>query len=102
MARLLLRSTKSEAYPTRIDILFTGVAEMHLPTMLPGLVISLDASRPDSTGQPSGSERVRYGLATSREASRDGYFVVAVGITVDEDDKEYFEPGASYPGPAAL
>ena len=37
---LLLRSTKSVGVPTRIDVLFKGVKEFHLPTTLKGLSIT--------------------------------------------------------------
>jgi hypothetical protein len=37
MTRLLLRSTKSEEHPTRIDVLFQGVQFIGLPTRLDGL-----------------------------------------------------------------
>lgn len=40
MARLLLRSTKSPTFPTRVDILFQNVMEMSIPTSLDGLTIS--------------------------------------------------------------
>ncbi|MCB1006286.1 MAG: hypothetical protein KDB35_19035 [Acidimicrobiales bacterium] len=33
MKQLLLRATKSTDAPTRVDLLFTGVAAMNLPTM---------------------------------------------------------------------
>lgn len=36
---LLFRSTKSTEYSTRIDVLFKGVKEFHLPTTAQGLLI---------------------------------------------------------------
>ncbi len=38
--QLLLRSTKSSSSRTRIDVLFKGVAQFHLPTSFTGLSIA--------------------------------------------------------------
>lgn len=45
-SQLLLRSTKSAEFPTRIDVFFKGVKEFHLPTVFTGLSIT-EASEED-------------------------------------------------------
>ena len=39
-SQLLLRSTKTLETASRIDVLFKNVAEIHLPTILDGLIVS--------------------------------------------------------------
>ena len=39
-SELLFRSAKSIEYPTRIDVFFKGVKEIHLPTTSNGLSIT--------------------------------------------------------------
>src|SRR5215831_5289943 len=39
-SELLLRSPKSDRFPTRIDVFFKGVKEFHLPTIFTGLSIT--------------------------------------------------------------
>jgi hypothetical protein len=39
-SQLLLRSTKSPTSPTRIDVLFKGVTQFHLPTSFAGLSLA--------------------------------------------------------------
>jgi len=44
-SQLLLRSTKAPNLPTRIDVLFKGVSEFHLPTALSGLSVQEASER---------------------------------------------------------
>jgi hypothetical protein len=46
MRRLILRSTKDEQHPTRIDVLLQGVTHLKLPTLLVGLSIRRSSSMP--------------------------------------------------------
>lgn len=92
---LLLRSTKSADYPTRIDVFFKGVKEFHLPTSFKGLSIahaSLDELRtlPSHRGgwAESGSDLKFFKIGG---ADFVGY-VVALVVFCHEDDGEYCEP----------
>ena len=98
MGRLLLRSTKSEEFETRIDVLFQNVVAIQLPTVMHGLVVA-----------QAGDEEVRsvvtatailpdddhhfYSLISSSLA---GYVVAGVVVS-DEDQGEYFEPSKLWP-----
>lgn len=93
MARLLLRSTKSETFATRIDVLFQNVKALKLPTSLDGLVVAkaspADEARISAeTGLLPSDETT---LFTLRAGAFDGYVIAGVCV-VAEDDGEYFEP----------
>ena len=93
--QLLLRSTKSQSTPTRIDILFKDTAAMCLPAAFDNLILSraqandlgLDAATAATTG------KTVYRL---KGTNFDG-FVVAGAVVVHEDDREYDEPSEIYP-----
>lgn len=93
-AQLLLRSVKSAGSPTRSDVVFKGVAELHLPASLRGLRIA-EASESEirilcSLHQPpSLSKDVKvFGV---RGVDYFGY-VAAVIVMFHEDEGEYDEP----------
>lgn len=98
MARLLLRSTKSETFTTRCDVLFQNVKAMKLPTSLDGLVIS--------EADPAGEARIaaEVGLLpgdgakifTVRSGAFDGYVVAGVCVQA-EDEGEYFDSSRLWP-----
>lgn len=99
MSRLLLRSTKNETFATRVEVLFQNVKAMQLPTSLEGLVVAeADADLAQrieaETGLTRGEGAQFFGLWT---AHRVGYVVAGVVIT-EEDEGEYFEPSALWPG----
>jgi hypothetical protein len=91
---LLFRSTKSDGVPTRIDVLFKGVEEFHLPTSFTGLSIT-EASDADV--------RKLCSLRTSPTFAKDlkvfkvqgtdflGY-VAALIVISHEDEGEYGHP----------
>ncbi len=93
MARLLLRSTKSETFATRIDVLFQNVQAMKLPTSLDGLVVAkagpVDEARISAETGLLPSEETT--LFTLRAGAFDGYVIAGVCV-VAEDSGEYFEP----------
>lgn len=92
MARLLLRSTRSDTFETRIDVLFQNVKAMKLPTILDGFAVAeaepADEARISAeTGLlPSDDTKI----FTVRTRTVDGYVVASVCV-VAEDDGEYFE-----------
>jgi hypothetical protein len=101
MARLLLRSTKSETFTTRLDVLFQNVKAMKLPTGLDGLVVA-QADTPEEarisaeTGLlPSEDTKI----FTVRAGAFDGYVVAGVCVAA-EDQGEYFEPSRLWQEPA--
>jgi hypothetical protein len=100
MARLLMRSTKSDTFATRVDVLFQNVKALKLPTSLDGLLVS-DAD-PESGARissetgflPDDGTRI----FTVRSGAFDGYIVAGVCV-VAEDDGEYFEPSQLWQEP---
>jgi len=92
--QLLLRSTKSDEFPSRIDVFFKGVQEFHLPTGLTGLSIA-EASEEDVRQlctlrkvAPAGKD-----VKVFRVQGRDylGY-VSALIVLCHEDDGDYHDP----------
>ena len=98
MSRLVLRSTKTPTFASRIDVLFQGVRAIKLPTHLNGLVISIpgadDADRISAeTGFLPDEHKTFYLL---NGAHYSGYVVAAVMATC-EDAGEYNEPSKLWP-----
>lgn len=92
--QLLLRSTKSPDFPTRIDVFFKGVVQFHLPTLFTGLFIAEGSE--DEIGKlctlresPSFKEDVR--IFTVKGVDFLGY-VAALVVATHEDEGEYHEP----------
>jgi hypothetical protein len=98
MGRLLLRSTKSETFPTRVEVLFQNVKAIQLPTVLEGLVITdadpeLTKEIEAETGLTCDGGVRLFSLRTSHGV---GYVVAGVMVS-DEDEGEYFEPSKLWP-----
>jgi hypothetical protein len=93
-SQLLLRSTKSPEFPTRIDVFFKGVVEIQLPTHFRGLFLTEGnedeiAKIHTSREQLSFKEGVK--VFTVRGAGFFGY-VAALVVATHEDKGEYYEP----------
>jgi len=93
--QLLLRRTKSNEHPTRVDILLKDVGWMCLPTTFTGLEIRVVPSEEirgllTEAGSPRERERKAFLL------SGDGWkgHVLAGALAVHEDDGEYNDPSA--------
>jgi|ERR1700722_9943333 len=90
---LLLRSNKSSEFSTRVEILFSGVAALKLPTTFEGLSI-IEVSGQDET---AGLDlELGYGSLTAKRVFvlRGSNFtghVVASALFSHEDDKEHFD-----------
>jgi hypothetical protein len=104
MKRLLLRSTKSEQFKTRIDVAFQNVQALELPSTLSGLVVSV-ASEPMSaditarTGLLPDDEHRFFSVVGSGFT---GYVVAGVVVSC-EDNGEYYDPSEIWPvGPGRL
>jgi hypothetical protein len=100
MARLLLRSTKSDTFDTRRDVLFQDVMAMKLPTSLGGLVVAVadpaeEARISAETGLLPSEDTTIF---TVRAGAFDGYVVAGVCVAA-EDSGEYFEPSRLWPEP---
>jgi hypothetical protein len=93
MRRLILRSTKDERHPTRIDVLIQGVAHLKLPTLMVGLSIRPAGSTELVTIEQS--DGVAPGLNervyVARGENYAGY-VVGMVMAAHEDTLEYFDP----------
>jgi hypothetical protein len=104
MGRLLLRSTKSDLFKTRVDVAFQNVQAVQLPTLLPGLVVSeADPFETEriikATGLLPDEDRKFFSMIGSNFT---GYVVAGVMVSV-EDAGEYFEPSEVWPdGPGRL
>lgn len=103
MRRLLLRSTRSETFGSRVDVLFQNVKAMKLPTRLDGLVVTVAAAGAaseitDATGALPDDETAFFVLDSSAGA---GYVVAGVVVEV-EDEGEYFEPSKLWPASEGL
>jgi hypothetical protein len=88
-----MRSTKSETFASRQDVLFQNVKALKLPTALDGLVVAeadpTDAARISAETGSLPSEDTT--IFTIRAGTFDGYVVAGVCVTA-EDTGEYFEP----------
>jgi hypothetical protein len=74
IGRLLLRSTKSDQFETRVDVAFQNVQAIQLPMLLPGLLVS--------EADPAGTERI----------------IKETGLLPDDDGKFFSMLGSNSPG----
>lgn len=91
---LLLRSTKSKEFPTRIDVFLKGVEEIHLPTVLDGIWIE-EASVEDLEQLPSQRKTMSLRNGAKVFVMKGNEFVgyvVALGVWCHEDEGEYYDP----------
>ncbi len=90
---LLLRSTKSKEFPTRIDVFLKGVQEFHLPTVFDGLSIT-EARAEDLERLSILSDAVSSGSgAKAFVVNGNGFmgYVIALGVWCHEDEGEYYD-----------
>jgi hypothetical protein len=100
MARLLLRSTKSDTFATRVDVLFQNVKALKLPTSLDGLLVA------EAGADETALILSETGILPSDETkffrvwagTFEGYVVAGVCV-VAEDEGEYFEPSPLWQEP---
>lgn len=93
MRRLLLRSTKSDTFASRIDVYFQNVKALKLPTSLDGLMVT------EADDKLAMIVEFETGILVSEETRIfsvrcgpfDGYIVAGVCVVM-EDEGEYFEP----------
>ena len=100
MGRLLLRSTKSGSFGTRVDVLFQNVKAINLPTYLDGLIVTVagpeaEKQITEATGLLPDSDTTFFEVDCS---GRRGFVVAGVAVQ-DEDEGEVFEPSRYWPGP---
>lgn len=92
-SELLFRSTKSVELPTRIDVLFKGVREIHLPSTSNGLLIK-EASDTDirllcPLRRSQFGEEIK--IFTVQGADFMGYIAALIALC-HEDEGEYNTP----------
>ena len=80
---LLLRSTRENPHPTRVDVLFKGVARLSLPTTLTELAIQQADETTGDQDQPT----TRWAIAGSGEHG----FVDALSAFIHEDELEFHD-----------
>jgi hypothetical protein len=98
MRRLLLRSTKSESFDSRIDLAFQNVHALKLPAQMHGLSVKC-------ASQTEIEEIVRdIGLSPDEKwqfylvsGSLFSGYVVAGAMISSEDNGEYNEPSVAWP-----
>lgn len=97
-ALLLLRSPKSDEYPTRVDILFRGVWLLHVPVTFDGLVIA-EVSRPDATAISSHAARVvDFSSKFFSLRTREGVGLIASAtMDISEDSEDFAAPSSMVP-----
>jgi hypothetical protein len=93
-SQLLLRSTKSADFSTRIDVFFKGVKEFHLPTIFTGLSM-MEASQTDARKLCSLRESLSFSkdvkIFKVQGSDFVGY-VAALTALCHEDKGEYDDP----------
>jgi len=91
--QLLLRSTKTPAQPTRIDVLFKNVAALHLPASFDRLSIAETSGveRANLNLQVSSKEMAERKTFVVRSTNFQGY-VIASAVVSHEDEGEYDDP----------
>lgn len=99
MGRLLLRSTKTLTFGSRVDVLFQNVKAVKIPTRLDGVVVRAptedERRHIESDTGLLGDDATR--IFVLEGASYSGYVVAGV-MVVDERDAEYNEPSALIDG----
>jgi hypothetical protein len=107
--QLLLRSPKDATHGTRVDVLFSGVRSLNLPTLIDGLSIeeSKEPAAVRDVGNlgawSTGGERASlngYKLYRLKGPDCDGH-IVAASVTHLEDEGEYHEPTRLVQGPGS-
>lgn len=98
MGRLLLRSTKTDESPTRMDIVFQNVEAVHLPALLRGLRVSEadpDESRRviEANGLLPDADRTVFAISGSGFTG----YVVAGAFVTSEDEGDFNEPSSAWP-----
>jgi hypothetical protein len=99
--QLLLRSTKTEEMPTRIDILFKPVSFMELPTLFHGITVC-EVESGDADGILGRIQASEYHIIYKHQkvyklSSGDVVaYVVASAFVVHEDDGEYYDRSALF------
>lgn len=90
--QLLLRANKTNALPTRVEILFKGVLVMSLTARLRGIAIDVvqDSEVLHSLGSFDIEGRSIYRVTTADFAG----YVAAASFFVHEDDLDFDEPSA--------
>lgn len=93
-SQLLLRSTKCAESPTRVDVFFKGVREIHLPTVFAGLAMAeADAADIEDLCILRRHLPATDGTKAFRIQGADfvGY-VLAIVVAYHEDEGEYDDP----------
>lgn len=95
MGRLLLRSTKTPTFETRIDILFQNVKALKTRSNLDGVSVRIASPSEQSSfeldcGISIGGETVAYVL----EGAGPLGYVIAGSVTFHEDEGEYDDESA--------
>jgi len=93
-SELLLRSTKSAEFPTRIDVFFKGVSALHLPEASNGLSIT-KASDADIRKLCTLRQSLSFGKDVNvfmvQGADFVGYIAALIALC-HEDEGEYYDP----------
>ena len=97
---LLFRSRKSNASPTRMDVLFQDVRAMDVRAWTEGLKVELSDVE-SLKGQPSNpAEMIETGLVVYKVSGRgwQGFVVASERVSSKEDDLGPMDPSGLLPG----
>jgi hypothetical protein len=98
-SQLLLRSVRTEAIETRIDVLFKGVSEFKMTTNVCGIEVlaghgAASSSRRWRVRKPAPDDQSRFSI---RADGRRGLYVIALAAFWVEDSEEFHEPSELWP-----
>lgn len=90
--QLLLRSTKDDKHPTRIDILFKDVGAIHLPALFDGLTIT-EATENEAHDRASQMHSLNLNSRKMFLVTGSGFsgYVLAGLVVWHEDELEYYD-----------
>lgn len=91
---LLLRSTKNEDHPSRLDVLFRGVSEVKLPRSLTNVSIGLVPDGDPLLDELGVRRKPEIHAFSVTADDYDGGFVVAWSVHFAEDDLDFDDPCA--------
>jgi hypothetical protein len=91
MRRLLLRSTKTATFGTRIDILFQNVHALKLPSRLGGVAVRLVSGEEEAALLLDSGAQCEDANTYVLEGTGYSGYVIAGPVVVHEDEGEYDE-----------
>jgi hypothetical protein len=89
--QLLVRSAKGDSHPSNIDLIFTGVKYIGIPTILRGLRIDAPTGDDCKTAEAALNKPIAPNHIHVLESGGHRHVIVALGMKVDENELDLFE-----------